>query len=116
MGYTKFLGVAALAAVGLAIDIPAVPTWPSGQCTDKSLTIPSWIISNYRVVGGTTTFNVQNRANTGGSVYDIKCTAAGKCQGNAASSQMRESISLGPDGNPVVNLTETWVCSDEGDK
>ncbi|KAF2704786.1 hypothetical protein K504DRAFT_506752 [Pleomassaria siparia CBS 279.74] len=39
-----------LAATSAAIDIPTVPTWStSDHCTDKSLTIPSWIISNYKV-------------------------------------------------------------------
>lgn len=111
----KRVSIAALATVSLAINIPAVPTWPSGRCTDKSLTIPSWYVSNYTVVGGTTKFTVQNRANPSWALFTLECKADGACQGNAASDQFRARIARGTDGKPVVHMTEVWVCNDEGD-
>ncbi|KAK6849100.1 hypothetical protein PG995_012933 [Apiospora arundinis] len=111
---------AVLVATGaLAIDIPAAPVWPTaGRCTDKSLTIPSWIISDFKVVGGTTTFKVNNRASEKTPyAADVECTAAGVCQGTGiAADALRETISKGPDGNTVIGLTETWVCADNSDK
>lgn len=110
---------AALVAGALALDIPAAPVWPTaGRCTDKSLTIPSWVISDYKVVGGTTTFKVNNRASEKTPyAADVECTAAGVCQGTGiAADALRETISKGPDGNPVIGLTETWVCADNSDK
>ena len=104
-----------LAANALAITIPAVPTWPSsGRCTDKSLTIPSWVISNYTVSGGHTTFHVINRASEAGVTGDIDCTSSG-CQGNAANDGLRASLTAGENGT-VVTLSELWVCGDTSDK
>jgi hypothetical protein len=109
------LFVAALAASALAIDIPAVPTWPTtGRCTDKSLTIPSWIISNYTQSGGHTTFRVDNRASETGYVGYIDCTSNG-CQGNAGNDELRASIAQGEEGT-VVTLSEIWTCGDTKDK
>ena len=109
------LGAIGVASSVLAIDIPAVPTWGSGSCTDKSLTIPSWIISKYKVVGGVTTFHIDNRAaDPTGLSADMKCNAKGKCQGTG-NDELRASIST-ESGTPVVTLSEVWVCSDAGDK
>ncbi|KAK7967188.1 uncharacterized protein PG986_001465 [Apiospora aurea] len=110
---------AALVAGALALGIPAVPNWPdSGRCTDKSLTIPSWLISDYEVVAGTTTFKVNNRASEKTPYSaDVECTPEGVCHGSGiAADALRETISTGPDGNPVIGLTETWVCGDNSDK
>lgn len=78
------LGLAALVAQVIAheITVPAPPVWPSGQCTDKSLTIPSWIVANYKVsASGTVTFGVTNRAtDSRGSVTCANgqgCTVSG---------------------------------------
>lgn len=109
------VAAAALAASALAIDIPAVPTWPSGRCTDKSLTIPSWIISNYQVSNGTTAFRVDNRAaDPTGLIANIQCKPNGACQGTG-NDELRGSISQGPNGSTIV-LSEIWVCGDAGDK
>ena len=110
------LVAAVLTANTLAIDILAVPTWPSGRCTDKSLTIPSWIISNYKVSGGTTTFRADNRAaDPTGLIADLTCTTSnGECQGTG-NDELRGSISQSPNG-PVITLSEIWVCGDAGDK
>lgn len=110
------LTTTALAAAAVsALDIPAVPTWPSGRCTDKSLTIPSWIISKYRVSNGTTAFRIDNRAaDPNGLIADIECTPSGACQ-TSGNDELRGSISQGPDG-PVITLSEVWVCADAGDK
>lgn len=108
--------VSLLARNALAIDIPQVPAWPAGRCTDKSLTIPSWIISRYKVSGGTTTFRITNRAAVDtGLIADISCTSAGKCQ-TTGIDELRGTISKDASGNPVIGLSEIWVCGDEGDK
>lgn len=115
MVVSVLLVAAVLAVNTLAIDLPAVPTWPSGRCTDKSLTIPSWIISNYKVSGGTTTFRVDNRAaDPTGLIADIECTSNGECQGTG-NDELHGSISQSPNG-PVITLSEIWVCGDAGDK
>jgi hypothetical protein len=107
---------AALLASTLAINLPIVPIWPSGRCTDKSLTIPSWIIYDYKVSNGTTTFSVHNRAaDPRGLVDDIKCKSNGECQGSTGSDEQRIFISQSPNG-PVITLSEIWVCGDAGDK
>lgn len=109
------LSLAALAVACAAIDIPDVPVWPSGRCTDKSLTIPSWIISRYKVVDGTTSFRVDNRAaDPTGLIADIECTPDGNCQGTG-NDELRGSISQSDDG-PVITLSEIWVCGDTGDR
>ncbi|OBT80155.1 hypothetical protein VF21_00671 [Pseudogymnoascus sp. 05NY08] len=115
MGF-PVLAVAALATSALAIDIPAAPTWPSGRCTDKSLTIPSWILSEYEVSGGVTTFKVDNRAADPTGIYAIvECKGEGLCGGSSGTSQMTVNYSKGPDG-PVISMSHFWVCGDEGDK
>jgi hypothetical protein len=98
-----------LVQLALAIDIPATPVWPSGQCTDKSLTIPSWIISDYKSSGGTTTFSVANRAS--GTAGSVSCaSSACKVSGNAKLSASLSSSSTGA----LVELKESWDCSDLG--
>ncbi|KFZ10553.1 hypothetical protein V502_08062 [Pseudogymnoascus sp. VKM F-4520 (FW-2644)] len=112
----SILAVAALAASALAIDIPAAPTWPSGRCTDKSLTIPSWILSEYEVSGGVTTFKIDNRAADPTGIYAIaECKGEGVCGGSSGTTQMTINYSKGPDG-PVISISHLWVCGDEGDK
>jgi hypothetical protein len=117
MGILKFIaGVVLLANTDLAIDIPQVPSWPSDLCTDKSLTVPSWIISRYKVSGGTTTFRITNRAAVDtGLIADIRCTSNGKCQ-TSGIDEIHGTISQDGNGNPVIGLSEIWVCGDTGDK
>ncbi|KAH6847021.1 hypothetical protein B0I37DRAFT_430236 [Chaetomium sp. MPI-CAGE-AT-0009] len=98
-----------LAHLAFTIDIPATPMWPSGQCTDKSLTIPSWIISDYKSSSGATTFSVANRASdTAGSVScaSSACTVSG-------SAKLSASL-LSDSAGPLVTLEEGWNCSDLG--
>ncbi|KFY30076.1 hypothetical protein V494_08283 [Pseudogymnoascus sp. VKM F-4513 (FW-928)] len=115
MGISVF-AIAALAATALAIDIPAAPTWPSGRCTDKSLTIPSWIISQYEVSGGVTTFKVDNRAADPTGLYALlECKGEGLCGGSSGSGEMTVNYAQSPDG-PVISISNVWVCGDEGDK
>lgn len=107
--------LAALVVACAAIDIPEVPVWPSGRCTDKSLTIPSWIISRYKVVDGTTSFRIDNRAaDPTGLIADIECTPEGNCQGTG-NDELRGSISQS-DAGSVITLSEIWVCGDTGDR
>ncbi|RDL38078.1 Uncharacterized protein BP5553_05511 [Venustampulla echinocandica] len=114
MGISVILAAAALAVSALAIDVPAAPpTWPSGRCTDKSLTIPSWIITKYTVSGGTTTFTVDNRASEpNGRIGDLQCKSDGECQ-TSGNDELRGYLSQSPNG-PVIKLSEIWVCGDEG--
>jgi hypothetical protein len=117
MGFlNRFAALCLLVSNALAIEIPAVPTWPSGRCTDKSLTIPSWIISRYQVSGGTTTFRITNRAAVDtGLIADIECKPDGKCH-TSGIDELRGTIAKDANGNPVISLGEIWVCGDEGDK
>lgn len=116
MGISVLLGVAALAVSALAIDIPAEPIWPTGRCTDKSLTIPSWILSQYEVSDGVTTFKIDNRAADPTGIYAIaECKGEGQCGGSSGTAEMTINYSQGPDG-PVISLSHVWVCGDEGDK
>lgn len=113
---SKLIVAAVFAVNTLAINLPVAPTWPSGRCTDKSLTIPSWIIHDYKVSGGTTVFIYDNRAAVpNGLLQEITCLPDGNCQGTAGSDLMRASISQSSNG-PVITLSEIWVCGDAGDK
>ncbi|KFY31163.1 hypothetical protein V493_01339 [Pseudogymnoascus sp. VKM F-4281 (FW-2241)] len=115
MGFS-ILAVAALAASALAIEIPTAPTWPSGRCTDKSLTIPSWILSEYEVSDGITTFKVDSRSADPTGLYAIiECKGEGVCSGSSGSSGMTVNYSQGLDG-PLISISHFWVCGDEGDK
>jgi len=99
----------------LAITIPPAPVWPSGRCTDKSLTIPSWILSNYKVVAGTATFQVLNRASESTSFIECK-SGKEKCNGSAGSSEISATWKKGEDGKPVVSISDSWYCTDAGDR
>lgn len=116
MGVSKILTIAALAAGALAIDIPTEPVWPSGRCTDKSLSIPSWILSQYTVSeDGTTSFLVTNRAEVPSGINAIyECTPDGKCSGSSGTSGMSATFSQTAEGT-VITLSDIWVCDDEGD-
>jgi hypothetical protein len=103
-----------LASTAFAIDIPSTPTWPSGRCTDKSLTIPSWVISDYKVTSGTATFSISNRAYNGFGF--VTCSPNKKqCQSSANINQLIATWAQGADGKSVITFTEFWVCGDEGD-
>ncbi|KAK7216036.1 hypothetical protein V2G26_004039 [Clonostachys chloroleuca] len=117
MGMLSLLiGALWASSVALCIEIPQTPTWPSGRCTDKSLTIPSWIITKYTVSGGTATFRVENRAaDPTGLNADIECKGTGQCQGSSGSDEMRVSLSQEA-GGTIITITELWVCGDAGDK
>ena len=119
MGSARLFTAALLATGSLALEIIPAPVWPASErCTDKSLTIPSWVISKYKVTGGNTYFHAENRAHTSGEsqVGNFDCTPDGKCQPWAASSQWTASISKDASGNPVVSLSELWMCGDTVDK
>lgn len=106
-----------VAYTALAINIPSTPTWPSGRCTDKSLTIPSWIISNYKVTSGTATFRVDNRAFSNGGIGSITCSPGKKeCQSSAATNELKVTWTQEDDGKNVIGFNAFWVCEDEGDK
>jgi hypothetical protein len=109
-----------LASTILAIDIPAAPTWPaSGRCTDRSLTIPSWVTRDYKVTAGVATFRVQNRASDESPDYFAHVTCQpgkSKCDSYAGSHELRIDWTVGGDGASVISLSEFWICSDEGDK
>lgn len=110
------IGALWASSVALCIEIPQTPAWPSGRCTDKSLTIPSWIITKYTVSGGTATFRVENRAaDPTGLNADIECKGTGQCQGSSGSDEMRVSLSQEA-GGTIITITELWVCGDAGDK
>jgi len=99
-----------IATVGLvrSVTIPPAPIWPPGKCIDKSLSIPSWVIRDFKSTAqGSATFSVTNRASdTSGSV---RCaSSACTVSGNAA---LSVSMSSGS-GNPVVTLKEAWMCND----
>ncbi|ORY10955.1 hypothetical protein BCR34DRAFT_601712 [Clohesyomyces aquaticus] len=105
-----------LASNALAITIPSTPTWPSGRCTDKSLTIPSWVIKNYKVAAGTATFRADNRASESGGGF-IECYPGKKeCQSSATADQMTVTWTDGANGNKVISFSQFWVCGDEGEK
>ncbi|OAG03828.1 uncharacterized protein CC84DRAFT_1249207 [Paraphaeosphaeria sporulosa] len=107
-----------LASSAAAIDIPTTPTWPSGRCTDKSLTIPSWTIKDYVVKGGVATFQVENRASASTDCCSFITCSPGKekCDGSAGSSGKTVTWKKGADGINVISVTEVWYCSDEGDR
>lgn len=99
-----------------AITIPSAPTWPSGRCTDKSLTIPSWVVTNYKVAGGKATFRVDNRATSSGG-GSVECSTGKKeCQSSATADQMEVTWTDGANGNKVISFSQSWSCEDEGEK
>ncbi|KAF2690728.1 hypothetical protein K458DRAFT_426178 [Lentithecium fluviatile CBS 122367] len=118
MGIFRIIIALVLTASTRAITIPSTPTWPSGRCTDKSLTRPSWILSQYKVSAGTTTFVVNNQATDPTSLSARVTCSLGKteCQSSAGGNQMRATLTTGPDGRPVISIFELWTCSDEGDR
>jgi hypothetical protein len=121
MGLFEFSAVSfLLAPTLLAIDIPAAPTWPlSGRCTDRSLTIPSWVISNYTVAAGIATFRAQNRvADTSPDYFAHGTCKPGKseCDVWGGSHELKAEWTVGSEGKSVIHLNEQWLCSDEGDK
>jgi len=110
---------ALLASAALAIDIPSTPVWPDGRCTDKSLTIPSWIVHEYVVKNGVASFQVVNRAPeaTGSCCAFIDCYPGKEdCEGSANSAEMRVKWRKGPGGKNVISISEFWYCADEGQK
>ncbi|KAF2122998.1 hypothetical protein BDV96DRAFT_639549 [Lophiotrema nucula] len=116
MSVFYFLVVSALAFITLAITIPSTPTWPDGRCTDKSLTIPSWVIWDYKVASGTATFRVDNRAHPYDGWVEITCSRSeSQCHGSAASDELKVNWREGDNGQRVISFNEFWVCGDEGD-
>ncbi|ORY02169.1 hypothetical protein BCR34DRAFT_88121 [Clohesyomyces aquaticus] len=113
MGTLAHLLVFFFAAQSFSIDIPPIPTWPAGSCTDKSLSTPGWIISDYEVSNGATTFRVETLAAETGHIADMVCTPDNKCQ-SSGNDTLRGTISTGPDGHPIIGLNETWECEDTG--
>lgn len=105
-----------LTSSALAIDVPAAPTWPSGRCTDKSLTIPSWIISRYEVANGVASFRITNRAADPTGLYADATCYPGKpqCSLSSAGESMTARLTTGADGQAVVAVTDFWICGDEG--
>ncbi|CAI6332236.1 unnamed protein product [Periconia digitata] len=101
-----------------AIDIPTAPTWPSGRCTDKSLSIPSWILSHYRVVNGVTSFRITNRASDPTGLYaDATCSpGTSRCQLSSAGESMSATLTTASNGRATVGITDFWICGDEGDR
>jgi hypothetical protein len=98
-----------LVHLALALDFPRAPVWPSGACTDKSLTIPSWTISNYKSSSSATTFSFAN--NAAGTAGWVSCSSSA-C---TVSGDAKLSVSLSSDsGGPLVSLKESWDCSDLG--
>lgn len=106
-----------LAYSAVAIDIPTTPTWPSGRCTDKSLSIPSWIVSDYKVVAGQATFQVDNRASASTDCCAfITCTTGQTtCQGSAGADEMVVTWTNPDNGIVEIGISEFWYCGDEGD-
>jgi len=109
-----------LATTILAVDIPAAPAWPeSGRCTDKSLTIPSWVISDYKVAAGTATFRVHNRVSDEhpDNFAHVTCQSGkSECNSQAGSHELKTTWVVGGDGRAVISFSEVWNCSDEGDE
>jgi hypothetical protein len=111
-----FIVLILVLSTSLAINIPSTPIWPSGRCTDKSLTIPSWIVSNYKVASGTATFRVDNRAFSNGGIGTITCSPGKReCQSSAAANELRVTWEPGENGKNVIGFSGFWVCEDEGD-
>lgn len=93
-----------------AAAIPSPPVWPAGACTDKSLSIPSWVISSFKATGSDASFHILNRA----SNYEgpVTCTL-GSCTaaGNAA---IRATVQV-RGSSAEVNIDDTWSCHDKRD-
>jgi hypothetical protein len=107
-----------LAATTEAITIPATPVWPAGRCTDRSLTAPAWVLSQYQVSAGTTTFVVNNQATDPDSLSArVTCSPGqSQCQSSAGGDGMRATLTTGADGQPTIGIFEFWTCGDEGDR
>ncbi|SPQ24495.1 aa93e5ef-7a4e-49e2-962f-1a14114f2d88 [Thermothielavioides terrestris] len=90
--------------------IPSPPVWPANACTDKSLSIPSWVISNLTVTGSDVSFRLLNRA----SNYEgaVACTQ-GTC--TAAGSAAIHVTAHAGESNVQVDIDDTWSCSDKRD-
>ena len=104
------------ASTALAISIPATPTWPSGRCTDKSLTIPSWVIFNYSVIADTARFQIYNRANADSWNQWVTCPAGHTaCDGEQSIRQTKLTRNKRSDGKTEIGFYEFWTCEDAGD-
>ncbi|KAF2000631.1 hypothetical protein P154DRAFT_619886 [Amniculicola lignicola CBS 123094] len=106
-----------LACGAYAISIPAAPIWPDGRCTDKSLTRPNWIISQYKVQAGTASFYLNNQgSNPGGFSSQFSCRPGKtECDGSAGSVPAKATLSV-VNGQSVISITDFWTCGDESDR
>ncbi|OAL53225.1 hypothetical protein IQ07DRAFT_585167 [Pyrenochaeta sp. DS3sAY3a] len=105
-----------LATTALGITIPPTPIWPSGRCTDKSLTIPSWLITRYKVVAGKATFVVANRAYESSSTAFIDCSpGVENCKSSAGGNEVTVKWTRGSDGRANISISHFWYCRDDGD-
>ncbi|KAG9247463.1 hypothetical protein BJ878DRAFT_539248 [Calycina marina] len=81
---------------------------------NKSLTIPSWILSKYKVSGENSALRVENSVKyPTESTGIIICTSDGKYQ-ITGNSKLRGTIAQGASG-PTISLSESWACKDSGD-
>lgn len=104
----RLFAASALSFVATAA-IPAAPVWPANACTDKSLSIPSWVISNFRATGSDVSFHLLNRAsNYEGSVT---CTRGTFC--TAASNPAIHVTAQISGSNAQVTIDDTWSCNDK---
>lgn len=106
---TAVVGI--LAATSSA-ETPLTSLWPADACTDKSFTIPSWVIRDLNITGdGSAHFTMINRVTDLSSVQTCStdegsCTATGDGGDATVTAQITN-------GTLQVYIEDSWSCNDK---
>jgi len=101
--------------------------WRDERCTDKSFTIPSWIMYNLTLEHlvtwpaasnpqGDVSFTLVNRATD--QWYEVGCTIHGDTPCTLDGVESDDSLKITIhifEAEAAVNVTQTWTCADKVD-
>lgn len=105
--HTLYLVLAVVTAISAA-EKPPTSLWPIDACTDKSFTIPSWVISELSS-SDVVSFTLTNRVTELSS--SISCQDNGKCTGGS-NSDLEVALEVG-DNVVGVTVQDAWTCQDK---
>ncbi|KAI1768011.1 hypothetical protein GGR53DRAFT_31664 [Hypoxylon sp. FL1150] len=87
---------------------PPTSLWPVDACTDKSFSIPSWVISEFSI-RDTVSFTLTNRVTEVSS--SISCQDHSNCTGGSTS-DLKVILQAG-ENNVRVTVQDAWTCQDK---
>jgi len=101
-----------------AHGVVATSSWPPDACTDKSFSIPSWIIDDFNIESPSTaaaaaSFSVINRATN--LSMNLTCQILeGACRIDGTDQDKSLRIALSMSGKTSrLSLTQSWTCNDK---